>query len=153
MARHHQMPINKQNGEISQQNKKYKIIRNGIILATYFTSFPVFGWQNMALARLGSVCSANSDYDLNHSSEKALDGIAHIDSESATLGVWIGAQQYHNPCCAARSTDGTFMLNDMIEYVIINFTKKKRKKANVAVGSLPAAAYSHWISRHMWARW
>ena len=56
-----------------------------------FALLPVLGWQNVALARLGSECYANSEFDTSYVCEKAIDGLAHVASAWATFGVGAGA--------------------------------------------------------------
>ena len=51
----------------------------------------VFGWQNVALTRLGSVCTANTEYNEYYLCGNALDGITHMGSHWATRGVGAGA--------------------------------------------------------------
>ena len=50
-------------------------------------TFPVSGWQNVALSSLGSVCQATSENTQNVGCEKALDGLTHINSRWATNNV------------------------------------------------------------------
>ena len=50
-------------------------------------SFPVVGWQNVALSSLGSVCQATSEKSAGTVCEKALDGKTHIYSQWASGNV------------------------------------------------------------------
>ena len=75
--------------EIELAYKKIPSISSYTMTSNVFYTFPVFGWQNVALSSLGSVCQATSERNEKSGCEKALDG--RTDAYSVWQTNWVGS--------------------------------------------------------------